>query len=89
MAESVNDGAGSDRDFGSKDNVWSYGDIRRDLCVSGKKHGFRGLHGNPFLHQPFSLALLKDRFGSGRIFGTYLQVEREGVLRVEDRLEAR
>ncbi len=31
----------------------------------------------------------EDRFGSGRIFGTYLQVEREGVLRVGDRLEVR
>jgi uncharacterized protein YcbX len=27
-----------------------------------------------------------ERFGSGRIFGTYLQVEHEGVLRVGDRL---
>jgi len=30
----------------------------------------------------------QDRFGSGRIFGTYLQVEREGVVRVGDRLAA-
>jgi len=30
-----------------------------------------------------------ERFGSGRIFGTYLQVEREGVLRVGDRLAVR
>ena len=29
-----------------------------------------------------------ERFGSGRVFGTYLQVEKPGTLRVGDRLEA-
>ena len=59
-----------------------------ERCVIVETHPVTGERTKTGLLKHLPQKTKEERFGSGRIFGTYLQVAKPGTLRVGDRLTA-